>query len=312
MSDQRTGSDQSMGLGRLLREPLVHFLLLGGLMFLLGWGTGSGAGPETNRIVVTPGHVEQMVTTFARTWQRPPTERELEGLIQDFIREEVFYREALALGLDRDDVIIRRRMRQKMEFLTADVAEASRPTDEQLATYLRGNAEAYAIPPRLDLEQVYFSPDRRGADEAATDARRLRERLASEPAATAGSAADPTRFGDSSLLPSRLRDVTPDEIARQFGQEFAADVAELEAGEWHGPIRSGYGLHVVRVTRRVEGRPAELAEVRPAVERDWMAERRRETEDAVFDRLLDNYTVVIETPEADDGDPTGSGDEATS
>lgn len=282
----------------LLREPLVHFLLIGGVLFLIGSAVDDGSAPGSDRIVVTAGRVEQLAATFARTWQRPPTRAELDGLIADHVREEVFFREALAMGLDRDDEIIRRRLRQKMEFLTEDVSDAVEPTAEELRAYLIEHADRYAIPPALTFTHVYLSPDRRG-DALDGDAEALLARLHGSGPGAGYSAGDP------SLLPESLESVPPREVARVFGEEFAAAVAALEPGGWRGPVPSGYGLHLVHVSERVDGRPATLDEVAPLVRRDLMSERRRALNDAVFEGFREKYTVTIEMPEADEPDGGG-------
>ena len=273
---------------RLLREPLVHFLLLGALLFRLSARRGgpSGAG----RIVVSRARIEQLATGFARTWQRPPTDQELAGLVKDYIKEEVYVREALATGLDRDDTIIRRRLRQKLEFLTEDALEAAAPSDDDLRAYLMTHSDSFRVEPRVAFRQVHLDRNRRGAA-AERDARALLARLSSlKPDA------DFSALGDSRMLPPVI-DLSPQsDIARVFGKEFAARVASLAPGGWEGPIESGYGLHLVQVTGRVDGRVPELSEVRDSVEREWRAEQRRERSEALFRKLLARYTVVVEPP----------------
>ena len=278
----------------LLKEPLVHFLALGALLFFIGRATGDEAGPMGSRIVVTPGQIEQLASGFAATWQRPPTERELQGLVEDHIREEVYFRESLALGLDRGDIIIRRRLRQKMEFLTQDLADAVEPTEEELQAYLDAHLDDYRIPPRYTLSQRYF----RGQD-AGMQAERA--------AAALGDPTDPSAGpdGDRSMLPAGLDDVPSREVARVFGEQFLEQLSELPEGRWAGPVESGYGMHLVYVHQRVEGRRPTLDEVRPFVVRDWTAERRQEMNDAVYQRMLDQYTVVLEQPDGTEERWTG-------
>ena len=276
---------------RFLREPLVHFLLLGALLFLFStWKSGpSGSG----KIVVTRARIGQLATGFARTWQRPPTERELTGLVEDYIKEEVYVREAIATGLDRDDTIIRRRLRQKLEFLTEDALEAAAPSDEDLRAYLKTHPDSFRVEPRVAFRQVFLDRNRRGTA-AQSDARALLARLSS-----AGSSADISSLGDSRMLPPVVELAPLADVARVFGQEFAGKVAGLAPGSWAGPIASGYGLHLVEVTERVEGRLPELAEVRDAVARDWQAAQRKERSEALFRRLVARYTVVVEPPAAE-------------
>jgi len=277
--------------GRLLREPLVHFLVAGALLFALH-GSPPAAGPE--RIVVDGARVEQLVIGFTRVWQRPPTVEELAGLVDDFVREEIYYREALAMGLDRDDTIVRRRMRQKLEFLSEDLAALDAPDDATLEAWLAEHADAYRIEPRASLTQVYVSRERHGDDAEATS-RRWLEALRS-------GAADPSAIGDASLLPAKLPASSEREIARHFGDAFAAAVLRLEPGHWEGPVASAFGLHLVRVESREPGRPATLDEVRSAVERDWGTEQREKANEAFYQTLRQRYEVKVEMP-AVDGEP---------
>ena len=147
---------------RWLREPLVHFLVLGAALFLFYEWRGGGGGPGSSRIVIGSGQIEHLAAGFARTWSRPPTEAELKGLIDDWVREEIATREAMAMGLDRDDTVLRRRLRQKLEFLVEDAAAAAPTTDAELEAWLGEHADSYAVPPEITLRQVFVSPERHG------------------------------------------------------------------------------------------------------------------------------------------------------
>jgi len=231
----------------VLREPLTHFLLLGALLFIWYDWSGGGTGPGSNRIVITSGLIDHLASGFQRTWQRPPTEDELKALIDDYVKEEIAYREAIGMGLDRDDTVIRRRLRQKLEFIVEDIVEAAPSTDADLQAWLDEHPDQYAVEPEVALRQVYVSTDRRG-DQAADEAQRLVGLLNA-----AGTDADISTTGDSIMLPQEI-DLSPRSfIERTFGDEFASRVVTLEPGRWHGPIASGYGLHVVLVR---EGDPA--------------------------------------------------------
>jgi hypothetical protein len=277
---------------QLLREPLVHFLLLGVTLFggfaLVGDHTGERAG----QIVVTPGHVEHLMVSFTRTWQRPPTAPELAGLIDDYVREEVLYREAVAMGLDRDDTIVRRRLRQKLEFLTEETAETAPPSDAQLQIFLQQHPDAFRLESRLAFQHVYLRRDRRG-DAAKAEARQLLVQLSTSDAAT-----DPNTLGDPCLLPPEFSLSSYSEIARLFGDTFAQQVQHLEPGRWMGPIESAYGSHLVYVRERVEGRVPALAEVRQAVQREWFAAHWETVNEQFYQRLRARYTVVMEQPQA--------------
>ncbi len=287
-------------LGRSWREPLVQFLAIGALLFAaFHWWDGRGSG--SNRIVITPGQVDTLVAGFTRTWHRPPTETEFKALVDELLREEVATREAMALGLDRDDAVVRRRLRQKLEFLVEDTLEAVPPTDVELEAWLAAHPDMFREDPRLTFRQVFLSPDRRkGALEA--DARKLREELS-----RAGPNAAIDALGDSMMLEDEMRRATRSDIVRVFGEEFADEILKIEPGRWAGPIRSGYGLHIVLVREREAGRLPALAEVRPQVEREVTADRRRRQIDAMYTHLLARYRVVIEKRPGTPGPPGVSG-----
>jgi hypothetical protein len=274
---------------RLLREPLLHFLLLGaGLFLAYSLTPGGGTLVEPGKIVVTRGQIEHLAAAFAKTWRRPPTAAELAGLVRDRVREEVYCREAVALGLDRDDVVIRRRLRQKMEFVSDDIAAQAEPTDADLNAYLRANPDAFRVEALFTFQQVYLNPEKHG-ENLARDAARMLAQL-NPP----GGEADAAALGDSFLLEHQFAAMPPREIAKQFGEAFAARVGELAPGRWEGPIESGYGAHLVFVNQRTEGRLPTLADVRDAVRREWDNARRLEANERFFRELLKRYTVTIE------------------
>ena len=290
---------------RWLREPLVHFLLIGAALFLFFKWTGGSGGPDSSRIVIGPGQVEHLAVGFARTWRRPPTQEELKGLIDDYVREEMATREARSMGLDREDTVIRRRLRQKLEFLVEDAAEAVPPTDAELQAWLETHPEDYRRDPEVAFRQVFLSPDRRG-DGVEADAEKLLQQLES-----LGPNADVERLGDSIMLPGEF-DLAPLTVAsRMFGNDFATRLVELEPGSWAGPVVSGYGLHLVYVRERIEGRAPELDDVRDAVARDLLTSRRKEQLETMYERLLEQYDVVIDMPEPEaspaTADATGPG-----
>jgi hypothetical protein len=282
-----------MSVKSVLREPLLHFFAIGAALFLYFHWSGGGSGPTSSRIVLTAGQINQLAAGFAKTWQRPPTDVELKGLIDDWVREEIAVREAMAMGLDRDDTVIRRRLRQKLEFVVEDVVAAAPPTDQELQAWLAGHTDAFRIEPQLAFRQVYFSRDRRGAA-AEPDARALLARLKA-----AGPGARIDDLGDPIMLPQENELASRGEIARTFGEDFAGRIETLAPGTWAGPVESGYGLHLVLVRERIAGSVPELARVRPAVERDFLSDRRTRQLAAMYERLLAKYKVVIERPEAD-------------
>ncbi|MCK6370078.1 MAG: peptidyl-prolyl cis-trans isomerase [Gammaproteobacteria bacterium] len=274
---------------RLAREPLVHFALLGAVLFIAyeqldpAWSGGAAA----EEIVVTAGRVRSLAGTFARTWQRPPTPAELDGLVEDYIREEVLYREALALGLDRDDTVVRRRLRQKLEFLSEDMA-AAEPTAEELAAFFAENATAYQREAELTFAQVFLDPSKRG-DRLEADAARLLETLRNRT-----NASETAVIGDSLMLEGRYEQVTATDVARLFGAAFEIALRDQPLGQWSGPLRSGYGAHLVLVETRTPGQTPGLAEVRDMVARDWSEARRQRMLDEHYQSLRERFRIRIE------------------
>lgn len=281
-----------MRLKSLLREPLLHFLAIGASLFLYFHFSGGGGGPGSTRIFVTAGQVAHLEAGFTRTWSRPPTEAELKGLIDEWVREEIAVREAMAAGLDRDDTVIRRRLRQKLEFLIEDSAEATTPTDDELQAWLAGHSDRYRTEPRMAFRQVFVSPERRGT-RAQADAAAILGRLTA-----AGPSARIDDVGDTTMLPMDFELAPVRDIDRVFGSGFAKQLDAVETGHWSGPIRSGYGLHLVLVRERVEGGLPSFEALRPVAMREVLAERRKRQLAALYDRLLEKYTVVLERPPA--------------
>ena len=274
----------------LLHEPLVHFLLLG-LVVFTGFKFFSQNKPdEPGTIVVTQTQIDSLVTGFTRTWQRPPTTVELEALIREYIREEVCTREALALGLDRDDTVIRRRLRQKLEFLSDSVASQAEPTDEQLQKYLEAHLNNYRTERRFTFTQIHFDPQKHGENLTRDIDRTLSELR------VAATQPNISKIGDSVLLDPYYEAVAESEVSKQFGADFAAKLADLPVGEWSGPIASGYGVHLVLVTDREQRTVPPLRDVRETVKRDWLNSQRSETNEKFYQALLKRYTVTVEDP----------------
>lgn len=269
-------------MARLLREPLLHFLAIGGLIFVL-FGVVAGPTAEpSDTIVVGAERIGQLTNSFHSVWRRPPTENELSAIIDDFVREEVYYREALAIGLDRNDTVIRRRLRQKLEFLTDTGADILQPTPGELEAYLAANEQAYRHEPRLAFEQIYI-----GEAPAPETITRSLSALRSDPAT------DPSVLGERSLLPARLGLSLPQAIDGTFGKGFFNRLAGVAPGAWAGPVKSAYGLHLVHILDSQSARTPLLEEVRDAVLRDWKAAKALELRELHYSRLRERYVVEI-------------------
>jgi len=278
----------------LLKEPLVHFLIIGFVLFVVFDLRQGGAGAAENLIVISGGQVEQMSAQFERTWLRPPTDAELAGLIEGHVRNEVYYREARAMGLDQNDGIVRQRMRLKLEFLLEDLADETPPDDEQLTQFMQRHPDKFEIEPRLTFTQVYLNPDKR--QDIMADAIETLKRL------TSGGAAEAE--GDRLMLEQRFTLASQYKIASAFGASFAEQLVELEPDGWTGPIFSGYGAHLVKVTEKQAGRFPELSEIRDDVELSYTVERRQELKDMAYAKLREGYEVVVEPVAADQDQST--------
>ena len=207
-----------------------------------------GAPRHRRRSSFRRSRVATLADRFARTWRRPPTDQELQGLVEDYIRDEIFYREGRAAGLDRDDFVIRRRVRQKMEFLAEDMA-AAEPSDEQLAAYLASNPQQFRTDDRLTFHHVFLSATRRG-NALEDDTKQIAAMLVRTSAAV-----DTAAIGDPFLLGEEFREMSQSDVARTFGEEFAEQLSAVEPGRWQGPIRSSFGAHFVFVAERAERKP---------------------------------------------------------
>jgi hypothetical protein len=278
-------------IARLLREPLLQFLALGAVLFGLHGLVGTRSEQAPEKIVVSASRVANLGEGFARTWRRPPDGQELNGLIENYIRDEVFYREGKAAGLDRDDVIIRRRVRQKMEFLADDMS-VPEPSDEQLAAYLASNLERFRAEDRVTFRQVFLSATRR-ENTIDKDSQQVASVLAG-----ADGFADATGLGDPFLLGEEFRDVSPSKLTSIFGEGFFSQIAAMEKSGWQGPISSSFGQHFVFISGRVSGGSPHLDDVRPAVRREWTNARRLEAEQKLYASLRERYEIVIEGPRA--------------
>ncbi len=275
---------------RVIREPLFHFLLLGALIFAAYSFVTRHKTDKPGEIVVTQAEIENLVTGFTRTWQRPPTEEELQGLVRDYIREEAAYREALALGLDRDDMVVRRRLQQKLEFVSDDLATRAEPTDTELQGFLQAHKAAYQAEPLFSFRQIYFNPQLH--PDIHLDVARVRDDLQHS-----GSRVHNADLGDPFLLQQNFDDISLSDLKKTFGEQFASSMSALPVGSWQGPIESGYGAHLVYVTKHIDSRQPALCEVREQVRREYLDAKRREATDRFYQALLQRYTVKIEPPE---------------
>ena len=275
-------------LGRWAREPLVHFLLIGSLLFVVYAARDHSSQPGSKRIELTPDDVRQLEMTFAAQWERQPSSQELAGLVENRVREEVLYREALAMGLDKDDDIVKRRMAQKMQFLAEDVANAHEPTTTELKAWFEKNGNQFVLPGRITFHHLYFSPDQRGR-RAHDDAVRALAKIAAQPEDSQAASA----LGDPFMFQNYYGDSSAEQLAKDLGSQFAEAVFKLKLGSWQGPVESGYGWHLVFVNSFVPGRIPTFEEVQPEVKTVWLADQREHAWQKSYETMRAKYMVVL-------------------
>jgi len=273
---------------KLLKDPLIHFLLIGAVLFFIFDVFSKTDNTESNKITITSGDLKALEANFTRTWQRTPTDEEMQGIIEEKIRDEIAFREAIAMGLDRDDAFIRRRLRMKMEMLIEDIGSLNPPTDEALESYLKENKSSFRREPQLSFSHIFLNPDSHPGS-LESDIESLLALLKNE-----NENVTPETYGDPTMLPRQYPLSSIRFIRRQFGRLFADGLVTLESGSWQGPIESSYGLHLVYIHQYQEGSDPALKEIRDAVEREFMSERRKEIKENTYSRLRKRYTIEVE------------------
>jgi len=276
-------------LARWLREPLVHFFVLGLAVFLLHSALDRNQDPPASDpfvVEISSADLEWMRTIFAKQMGREPTLEELRGQVHQLIREQILSREAVAMGLDEGDMVVRRRLAQKVEFLFKDLSNLTEPTEADLRAYFSQNREKYVIPPRVTFSQAYFNSDNHGA-EGAIKAAELLIREDIDPGLASSR-------GDASMVPSGCTECSEADIRKQFGTAFAREVIHLKPGSWYGPIRSAYGIHAVYIHDRRDAVSPELDQVMDEVKNEWMLARQEEHTQRVYAEVRSRYRVMLE------------------
>jgi hypothetical protein len=270
---------------KFFHDPLVHFVAIGAALFGLVTFNGEEQSSSPGEIVVSTGRIASLQAMFAGTWQRPPTQSETESLIAEYVRDEVLYREAVAMGLDQDDAIVRRRLRQKFEFVV-DTASHAEPTDTELQAFIAERPEWFRGESRFSFTHVFFSAD----DVAASDPAELERRRS----ALEEGEAIATEMGDAFLAGFEFQSLSRSETAGLFGEEFAAALGAIPLGEWTGPVRSAYGAHLVRISVREEAIDMPFDRAREIARRELLNERRIAAAEALYAELLARYDVTVE------------------
>ena len=282
----KTNNQKSL---RFLREPLIHFFVLGLVVF--GLHAVLDRKPVTivddpYLVEVSSADIEWMWTLLNKKMGREPTRQDLRDQVNQLIREQILSREAVAMGLDEGDIVVRRRLVQKVEFLFKDLSAVTEPTEDDLRNYYAKNRTKYEMPPQVTFSQVYFSIDSRGVDGAKQAAHALTEE-----------GHDPSKastLGDASMLPPECAQCSTREIINRFGKDFAKAVKNLEPGSWYGPIRSTYGFHAVYIYARQEAILPKLDNIIDRVRNDWMFENQEENARRVYGEIRSRYRVLLE------------------
>lgn len=292
---------------KIIREPLIHFLLAGVALFVIYSAVNkdsSGFGNSDHEIVVTEGRIKNSIQKFKKVWQRPPTEVELDGLLQAYVREEVLYREALSMGLDAGDEVVRRRMAQKLEFISEDIISLQEPTDADLHSYFDSHKEEFRRDARVTFHHAYLNTEKRG-EAIRGEAESMLARLKSLESKTAY-----IELSDPSMLSTEFTSTTRREIADLFGEAFAIQLLTREIGEWSGPIESAYGLHLVYVADLIDGDIPSFDDIRDIVVREWTFETKIESKKRFYQKLRGRYDVIIEELASDSNVQTQVGNTA--
>ncbi|MCP5016545.1 MAG: hypothetical protein GY938_14960 [Ketobacter sp.] len=269
---------------KLLKEPFFHFVVIGALLFVTYLWVNPASMADDAEIVVDAGRIEQLSARFERTWNRKPSEEELKGIIDNFIVEEILYRQALAMGLDSNDSVIRRRLRQKLEFLTMEAISLEEPSEADLQHYLEEKPELFQTAARFSFEQVYINTDQPENNwKAQVDV--VKEQLHKGEQVA----------GSRSVIPVQFEQVTDFEINRIFGNGFAEHLAEVPLDQWSEPLRSGLGVHLVRISAYQSATLPPLAAVQKEVLREWRNSRNQQMKAQLLEQLRTNYTIVIES-----------------
>jgi hypothetical protein len=273
---------------KILKEPLFHFLLLGAIIFVAYFILNPGENDATNQITINQNDIDRFVQIFEKQWSRKPTRQEMDGLVRAHLKEEILYREALALGLEKDDTIVRRRLAQKMEFLITDVTVPTEVDDRELMAFYEKHPERYTRAARMSFRHIYFNPDQRGErllDEANAT-------LATLQATNAGVDV-PEEYGDRFMLQQQYSQQSTGQIARMFGGEFANKLVELTTQTWQGPIKSGYGVHLVYIEQREAASVYPFSEMRERVKNDYLYDLRQTRNEEILEKLKSRYEITI-------------------
>ncbi len=290
---EKTETAPQSTLIRFAKDPLLHFILAGaGIYLLFGWfgqSESDDAIENQNTIVITEGELDWLADSWQKRWNRPPTNEEMLGLVRAQLRETVLYREAISMGLDQDDTIIRRRLAQKLEFLAQDLIQPLPASDESLWAFFEKNLDRYRLPDLITFTHVFLDPDKRD-EHTLEDAEKLKAQLI----ANATVPGENSELGDLFMLQNYYPERSEADISKLFGREFARSILELDSEQWHGPVLSGYGTHLVYVHVRQQFPTPTFEQFADRVRADLESEQREKLNQQYIDSLLARYKIVVE------------------
>ena len=275
---------------KLLKDPFLHFILIGVILFAL-FRLVNQTTETKNTIVINDFDIENIISTWEMQWKRPPTEQEIQNLINVNLKQEIFYQEALKMNLDHNDEIIKRRLSQKMQFLSNDIAAMIKPTDADLEDYIQKNKEKYLTPYSYSLYQIIFSPDKRDNNlKDATDVLNLNKNTSLE---------EMKSKGDALPFNYHFTNINADELALQFGTQFSEALVNQELNNWVGPIPSGFGYHLVFITQKTKPELPKLEDIRKEITRDYEYDYQKELNESIYQELKKQYDIRIDIKSPD-------------
>ena len=278
---------------KILKEPFFHFIMIGVALFIL-YGLINVKTNSKNTILINDFDVNNIIASWEMQWKRPPTEIELQNLIHQNIKQEIFYREALNMNLDHNDEIIKRRLAQKMKFLSNDIASIREPSDEELEQYYKDHSDKYLTPYTYSLYQITFSPDKRtdNKNDASVTLQQFSDATFDEM----------KNWGDPLPFPYHYTDISDNELALQLGSKFPEAIKEEEVNKWIGPIPSGFGYHLVYITKKIEPQLPSMDVVKKDIIRDYEYDHQKEINELIYKELKKKYDIEI-TIKSEDFDP---------
>jgi len=271
----------------LLREPLLYFLFIGGVLFLVFAQLNEVTAVDNKDIIITKSDLDLLAVSWLKSAGRPPTAEEREQQLERYIREQVLYREAMVMGLDKNDVIVRQRLVKKMQYLFDDLSFVAEPTEDELTHFLKTHVAMYACPANISFRHIFFNPEQRLDVE--NDANKLLSILSAN-----NIEIDTMNFGDRSLLPDSLSNERKPLLVRLFGDMFAEQICVLPVGSWQGPVESSYGLHLIYIDEKVTEQLPPLPEIRDRVETQWRKEKQKAANEIFYQSLYQRYNIIID------------------